>query len=80
MRTLFYERWTNAAQVAAEHWVAGTAWHVDSVTQSGDEIVVNVIGPGASPGVARLKAAVRRDVPVSVPVKVIEESGRATPL
>jgi uncharacterized hydrophobic protein (TIGR00341 family) len=80
VRTLLYERWTSAAQVAAEDWVAGTAWHVDSVTMSGDEIVVNVIGPGASPGIARLKAAIRRDVPVSVPVKVIEESGSTTPL
>ena len=80
MRTLFYERWTNAAQVAAADWVAGTDWHVDSVTMSGDKIVVSVIGPGAAPGIQKLKESIRQSVPDSVPVQVIETSGRTTPL
>ena len=80
VRTLFYERWTNAAQVAAQDWVAGTAWHVDSVTMSGDKIVVSVIGPGTAPGIQRLEDDIRQSVPDSVPVQVIEASGRSTTL
>ena len=80
VRTLLYERWTNAAQVAAEDWVAGTDWHVDSVTMSGNKIVITAIGPGASPGIDKLKEDLRKEVPDSVPVKVIEEAGRTTSL
>ncbi|HET6474696.1 MAG TPA: TIGR00341 family protein [Thermoleophilia bacterium] len=76
VRTLLYERWSNATQVAAEDWVAGTEWHVDTVTLAGDKIVITVIGPGAAPGIQKLKDAIRRKVPDSVPVKVIEETGR----
>jgi len=79
-RTFLYERWMDAAQAAAEEWVAGTEWHVDAVTLAGDEIVVTVIGPGAAPGIDALRDEIRRDVPDSVPVRVIEEAGRATPL
>ena len=80
VRTFLYERWTGAAQAAAEEWVTGTHWHVDAVTLSGDDIVVTVIGPGAAPGIDKLKDKIRKDVPDSVPVKVIEEAGRTTPL
>jgi uncharacterized hydrophobic protein (TIGR00271 family) len=79
-RTFLYERWTNAARADAEDWVAGTAWHVDAVTLSGDDIVVTVIGPGAAPGIDKLKEEIRKDVPDSVPVKLIEETGQATVL
>ncbi len=80
VRTFLYERWTGAAQAAAEEWVAGTGWHVDAVTLSGDDIVVTVIGPGAAPGIDRLRDEIRKDVPDFVPVKLIEETGRTTPL
>lgn len=80
VRTYLYERWTGAAQAAAEEWVAGTEWHVDAVTLSGDDIVVTVIGPGAAPGIDRLKEGIRERVPDYVPVKVIEETGRTTTL
>jgi uncharacterized membrane protein len=77
-RTYLYERWTSSAQAAAEDWVAGTEWHVDAVSLSGDDIVITVIGPGAAPGIQKLKDDVRKDVPDSVPVKVIQETGRTT--
>ena len=75
VRTLFYERWTNAAQAATENWVTGTEWRLDTVDLAGGKIVVTVIGPGAAPDIQRLKAAIRRKVPDSVSVKVIEASG-----
>ena len=80
VRTFLYERWTSDARAAAEDWVAGTEWHVDAVTLSGDDIVITVIGPGAAPGIDKLKDDIRKDVPDSVPVKVIQEAGRTTPL
>lgn len=80
VRTFLYERWMDAAHAAAEEWVAGTEWHVDTVTQSGDDIVVTVIGPGAAPGISGLRAEIRSTVPESIHVKVIEKAGRSTPL
>jgi uncharacterized hydrophobic protein (TIGR00271 family) len=80
VRTFLYERWMSAAQTAAEEWVAGTDWHVDAVTLSGDDIVVTVIGPGAAPGITKLRDEIRKDVPDYVPVKMIQEAGRTTPL
>jgi uncharacterized hydrophobic protein (TIGR00271 family) len=80
VRTLQYELWTQAAQGDAEQWVAGTEWHVDAVTVSNDEIAVTVIGPGDPPSRDALQEAIRQDVPDHVPVKVIEEAGRTTPL
>ena len=80
VRTLLYERWTNATQAATEDWVAGTEWRVDTVDLAGGKIVVTVIGPGAAPDIQKLKAAIRRKVPDSVPVKVIEATGRTEEL
>ena len=67
-------------QTDTEQWLQGTEWHLDAVTVSNDEIVVTVIGPGDPPSRDQLKTAIREDVPDSVPVKVIEEAGRTTPL
>ena len=39
-----------------------------------------MIGPGAPPPLATLKAAVRRSVPDTVPVTIIEDSGRTDSL
>jgi uncharacterized hydrophobic protein (TIGR00271 family) len=79
-QTLQYERWARATQTATQQWLAGTAWHMDTVTVAGNEIVVTAIGPGAPPPLAQLKAAIRRDVPGSVPVTLKEEAGKTTPL
>jgi uncharacterized hydrophobic protein (TIGR00271 family) len=73
---LLYERWTGDAETATRQWVSGTQWKVESVAQSSNEIVIDVIGPGSAPPLAQLKAAVRKNVPESVPVKLIEDSGR----
>ena len=73
---LLYERWTGDTETAAQQWITGTDWKLETVTQSSNEIVIDVIGPGTPPPLAQLKAAVRKSVPESVPVKVIEDSGR----
>ena len=83
MRTLLYERWTqDAAQAAAEE--LGGRHRVARSTRSrmsGDEIVVTVIGPGlGAAALGKLKDGIREDVPDCVPVQVIEEAGRTTPL
>jgi len=77
---LLYERWTGDTETAAQQWIAGTDWKLETVTQSSNEIVIDVIGPGTPPPLAQLKAAVRKSVPESVPVKVIEDSGRTEKL
>ena len=79
-RTWFYERWIGASDAAAQAWVKGTGWDVKNVKQEGGDIVISVVGPGASPPVGDLRAAVRKDVPTSVDVLVIEESGATTKL
>jgi uncharacterized membrane protein len=77
---LLYERWTQSTETAAQQWVAGTAWKLETVEQSSNEIVIKVIGPGSPPPLAALKAAVRKRVPESIPVTVIEDSGRTETL
>ena len=77
---LLYERWTGDTETAAQQWITGTDWKLETVTQSSNEIVIDVIGPGTPPPLAQLKAAVRKSVPESVPVKVIEDSGRTEKL
>ena len=77
---LLYELWTKHAETAAQQWVTGTSWKLETVEQSTNEIVIKVIGPGSPPPLAELKAAVRKDVPESVPVTVVEDSGRTESL
>ncbi len=80
VRTGLYESWVYSASNAAEEWVAGSEWTLDSVHVEGSEIVIAVLGPGEPPPLAELRDTVRRDVPESVPVRLVEESGRATDL
>ena len=79
-RTLLYQTWQQEAQTETEQWLLGTKWHVDDVTLAGDEIVITVIGPEKPPPLAELKAALREKIPDSIPITVIEEAGRTTPL
>ena len=79
-RTLEYELWMRTTDDVAHTWVKGTDWKVESVKQAGSDIVILVVGQGDTPPVDALRAAVRRDVPRSVDVLVIEESGRTTAL
>ena len=80
LRTLEYELWMRATDDVAHAWVKGTAWKVESVKQAGSDIVILVVGQADTPPIDALREAVRRDVPRSVDVLVIEESGRTTAL
>jgi len=80
LRTSRYEGYVSAATDAAETWVDGTSWRLDSVHVTGDAVVITVLGPDEPPPVAELKARVRRVVPRSVPVELVEESGKTTQL
>jgi uncharacterized hydrophobic protein (TIGR00271 family) len=80
VQILLYERWTQQTETATQRWIAGTTWTLETVTQSSNEIVINVIGPGEPPPLAELKAAVRKSVPESIPVTIIEDSGRTEKL
>jgi uncharacterized hydrophobic protein (TIGR00271 family) len=80
LRTRRYEMWLQHSTDAADSWVEGSDWKIDSVHVAGDTIVIKVFGPDEPPIVADLKAAVRRDVPSDVPVEVVEESGTTTQL
>ncbi len=75
IRTGLYENWVRATTDAAEQWVEGSDWRLDSVQVAGSSIVITVLGPGEAPPEEELIAAVRRHVPESVPLKLIEETG-----
>jgi len=79
-RTFEYELWMRTTDDLAQAWVKGTDWKVDGVKQAGSDIVILVVGQGDTPPIEALRAAVRRDVPRSVDVLVIEESGKTTVL
>lgn len=80
LRTYRYQRWIGATDAAVHQWVRGTDWQVGNVNQVGDQIHAEVIGSGATHPIADLRRAVRRSVPASVTVKVVEESGHTTDL
>jgi uncharacterized hydrophobic protein (TIGR00271 family) len=79
-RTLEYELWMRTTDNVAHTWVAGTGWQVASVKQAGADIVIQVIGQGDPPPIQALREAVRRDIPGSISVLVVEESGKTTAL
>jgi len=79
-RTLEYELWVRATDETAHLWVEGTDWEVSGVTQVSDDIVITVLGQGDKPSIEALREDVRRDVPSSVRVLVIEETGKTTAL
>jgi uncharacterized hydrophobic protein (TIGR00271 family) len=77
---LLYEKWTGDAETATTQWLAGTGWKLEDVTQSSNEIVINVIGPGAAPSAEELKTALRDRIPDYVPISLVQDSGRAEDL
>ena len=79
-RTLEYELWMRTTDDIAHTWVKGTDWKVENVNQAGSDIVIRVVGQGDTPPIDALRAAIRRNVPRSVDVLVIEESGKTTAL
>jgi len=80
LQTLRYERWIGSTETAAEAWVQGSGWQVQSVQQTGGAIVIHAFGPEDPPPVSALKDAVRIDVPQRIDVLVIEETGKTTAL
>jgi hypothetical protein len=42
--------------------------------------VIKVMGPNSAPPLSELRAAIREQVPEWIPVTVIEEAGRRSPL
>ena len=79
-RTYRYEGWVHATEAAAKRWVAGTGWRVTGVHAEGGDIVAGVIGRGEPPPIETLRAEVRRSVPDTVVVRVVEDSGRTVEL
>ena len=73
---LLYERYTGNAETITRQWIAGTDWKLETVEQSSNAIVITTIGPGEGPSLAELKAALRKKIPASVPISIIEDSGR----
>lgn len=79
-RTYRYERWVSSTQAAAERWVECTEWEVQSVGAVNDAIVIDLLGNGSAPPLASLTAEVRKDVPTSVEVRLIQQDGAQTDL
>jgi uncharacterized hydrophobic protein (TIGR00271 family) len=74
-RVVEYDRWTSAATDATERWVGRSGWTFGSTQVSGDTIVITIVGRGPTPPLDRLRTAIRRSIPRSVAVQLIEESG-----
>jgi uncharacterized hydrophobic protein (TIGR00271 family) len=77
---LLYERYTGSAETITRQWISGTDWKLETVAQSSNEIVITTIGPGEGPSLAELKAALREKIPDSVPITLVEDSGRTEEL
>ena len=77
---LLYERYTGNAESITREWLSGTTWKLETVDQSSNAIVITTIGPGEGPSLAELKTALRKKIPASVPISLVEDSGRTTDL
>ena len=80
LRTYRYHQWVSATHTSADEWVDGTRWKVESVSLEHDEIVVTVVGPDDPPSRTSLAQDVRRSVPESVVVRLIEVAGEDSEL
>ena len=80
LRTYRYQRWMTSTDRAAQRWVRDTGWRIEDVTQVSDGIVISVVGSGQPPDAAVLARAIRRVVPRTVPLQLIEGSGRTIDL
>jgi uncharacterized hydrophobic protein (TIGR00271 family) len=78
LRVFQYRVWTSAAHTVAEEWVMGTEWKVHSAELAHEDIVITVVGPGAPPPPEELITEIRREVPESVGLRLIEVAGRST--
>jgi uncharacterized hydrophobic protein (TIGR00271 family) len=67
-------------EAAAQAWVQGTSWEVDSVQQRGSAYVISLVGHGETPPVADLRTAVRAKVPSHTPVLLVQEPADITKL
>ena len=74
-RTFAYQQWLDQAQTATERWVAGTGWQVEYVTLENNQIIIGVVGPDSPPSRQELTRELRRTIPTSVPIRLIEVSG-----
>ena len=79
-RTFEYRTWNTAARTSAEAWLEGSGWRVHSVELAHDDIVITVVGPGSSPPPPQeeLIAAIRREVPEDVTLRLVKVSGETT--
>jgi uncharacterized hydrophobic protein (TIGR00271 family) len=74
-RIIEYDRWTGDVTEATEEWVLGSAWVVESTDVSGGTIVVTISGQGPTGPLDALRRQIRRSVPGSVKVRLIEQQG-----
>jgi uncharacterized hydrophobic protein (TIGR00271 family) len=77
---LLYEKYSGEATAATTQWIAGTDWTLEDVTQSSNELVITVIGPGTPPPLEELRTALRAKIPDWVPISLIADSGRTEAL
>jgi len=74
-RIIEYDRWTGDATQATQDWLRGTSWTVRSTEVSGDVIVVTITGRGPTGSFDTLRQAIRRSVPRSVEVRLVQQQG-----
>ena len=80
LRTWRYQIWSSRAERTAEQWLQGSPWHLQDVSISGSEIVIDILGPGSPPPISELRRSIRQDIPRRIPVRVKEENGASTDL
>jgi uncharacterized membrane protein len=74
-RVIEYDRWTSAVTHSTERWLAGTDWKLLSTQVSGSTIVVTISGRGPTDPIENLRQAIRRSVPRTVEVRLLEQAG-----
>ena len=74
-RIIEYDRWTSAVNDATVQWLAGTDWKLESTLVNGSTIVVSISGRGPTGPIESLREDIRRSVPKSVEIRLLEQTG-----
>ena len=75
IRVIEYDRWTRSVTSATERWLTGSDWKLESTQISGSAIVVTISGRGPIEPIEDLRRDIRRSVPRSVEIRLLEQAG-----
>jgi uncharacterized hydrophobic protein (TIGR00271 family) len=73
---LAHERWLRTTNAAAQRWLAGSTWRLDSTDVTGHTVALRLRGSGEPPALDSLRAQLDGTLPRAVTVRLEMQYGR----